>query len=145
MRDFLAEMSAALFVDGVAESIPQPLRQDDVCLMDAILSVPGTSTAHLRAFNWCWICFGVVSVSELSTANGTQLSRAAWEGARTRISPLLWPYQTKPGPKSFRIWRRLLATAFLRGHRARVSLRTRNLDLRRPLGRWLHMSEAIFL
>jgi hypothetical protein len=113
MRDFLSDMNAALFVDGVAESIPQPLREGDFCLMDAILSVPGTSTAHLRAFNRCRICFGVVFVSELATANDTRLSREAWEGTRPRASPLLWPYQPKPGPKSFRIWRRLLATAFL--------------------------------
>jgi hypothetical protein len=52
-------------------------------------------------------------------------------------------YQPQPGPKSFWVWRRLLlATAFLRGHIARVSNRTRNLDLRRPLGRWLPSSDA---
>jgi hypothetical protein len=101
MRDFLSDMNADLFGDGVAESIPQPLRQGDVCLMDAILSVPGTSTAHLRAFNRCRIFFGMVFVSELATTNGTRLSREAWEGARTRVSPLLWLYQPKPGPKSF--------------------------------------------
>jgi hypothetical protein len=62
MRDFLSDMNASIYIDGVAASLPQPLRQQgDVCLMDAILSVPGTSPAHLRAFNRCRIFFGVVS------------------------------------------------------------------------------------
>jgi hypothetical protein len=136
MCDLLFDMNASIFIDGVVASIPQPLRQGDVCLMDAILSVPGTSTAHLRAFNRCRIHFGVVFGSKVAKADGTRISRDAWEGGRTRVSPLLWPYQPQPGPKLFWVWRRLLTTAFLRGHQVRVSsrTRTRNLDLRRPLG-----------
>jgi hypothetical protein len=144
MRDFLSDMNVSIFIDGAAVSIPQPLRQGDVCLMDAILSVPGTSTAHLRVFNRCRICFGVVFVSEIATANGTSISRDTWEGGRSHVSPLLWPYQPQPGSKLFWVWRRLLVTAFLQGHRARVSSRTRNLDLGRPLGRWLLSSDTFW-
>jgi hypothetical protein len=52
------------------------------------------------------------------------------------------PYQPCPGPTSFRVWQRLLATAFFKGHRRSVSAQTRDLHLRRPLGRWLLTSTA---
>jgi hypothetical protein len=54
----------------------------------------------------------------------------------------MWPYQPKPGPKSFRVRRRLLATAFLQGQRKSVCARTLDLRLRRPLGRWLSNTDA---
>jgi hypothetical protein len=58
------------------------------------------------------------------------------------MSPLLWPYQPCPGPTSFWVWRRLLATAFWKGNRRSVSARTIDLSLRCPLGRWLWTSTA---
>jgi hypothetical protein len=111
--------------------------------MDVVLSLPDVSKAHLRAFNRCRIFFGVVHVSELGSADGASISQdVCWEGSRVRMSPLLWPYQPRSGPTSFRVWQRLLATAFLRGHRRKVSAQTRDLLLCPPLGRWLPTSTA---
>jgi hypothetical protein len=60
-------------------------------------------------------------------------SKVLWSMGRIQTPDFSLP---KPGPKSFRVWRRLLATTFLRGHRARVSATTRNLTLRRGTSRW---------
>jgi hypothetical protein len=111
--------------------------------MDAILALPDTSKPRLRAFNRCQIFFGVGHLSEIATADGTSICRDhAWNGSRHRISSLLWPYQPCPGPKSVRVWRRLLATAFLKRQRPRVSNQTIDLTLQTPVRRWLPTSFA---
>jgi hypothetical protein len=134
-------MDVSIHINGLKKTRPQPLREGDSCIMDVILSLLNVSNSQLRTFDRCHIHLGVFQVSEISSADGTSFSRDAWEGARPRISPLLWPYQPPPGPKSFRMWRQLLATAFLTGHRASVSRRTRDLRLRRPMRRWLPASD----
>jgi hypothetical protein len=80
-------------------------------------------------------------VSEITTADGTQIARDAWTGNRERYSCRLWPYQPRPGPTSFRHWRRTLATALLLGTRKQVCAKTRDLRLSQPLGAWLPGSE----
>jgi hypothetical protein len=142
LRHFLGSLDASLHVKGL--ELPQPLRDVDVCIMDATHMLPGIKKAQLQAFNRCRIYIGVIYVAEISTADGRNLSCEAWDGSRSRLSPVLWPHQPKPGPKFFRTWRRLLATAFLLSHQARVSYNTRDLTLRRPLGRWLPSSVAFW-
>jgi hypothetical protein len=145
LRQFLSKMEASLHIKGLHAKLPKPLRENDVCIMEVVLDMPSTSCAHLQAFERCRLFFGVIYLSEITTADGSAISRAAWEGTRARISQLLWPYQPQPGPKSFRAWRRLLATAFLKNHRPWVSRKTRDLTLRRPLQRWLPSSAAFRL
>jgi hypothetical protein len=142
MRAFLSEMEASIHIHGLTDSLTQPLRTVDACIMEAVTSLPNISIAHLRAFNRYRIYFGVAFVSEIGMANGSGISRDVWDGTIGPMSPLLWPYQPCPSPKSFRVWRRLLATAFLRGNRGRVSSKTLDLSLRRQLGSWLPSSES---
>jgi hypothetical protein len=110
--------------------------------MCAVVALPSLSRPQLLAFNRCRLFFGVAYLSKVSTFDGTAIASDAWDGSRQRCSPRLWPYQPIPSPKSFRVWRRLLATAFLKDHRPWVSIRTRNLILRRKLRRWLPGSQA---
>jgi hypothetical protein len=140
LREFLKTIDTSIHTAGL--SLSDPLRESDVCIMDVIHPLPSLTKAQLRAFNRYRIFFGVHYVSEITTADGRQLCHDAWDGSRHRLSPLLWPYQPEPGPKSFQTWRCLLAMAFLKCHHHRVSLRTCDLTLRRPLGRWLHNSDA---
>jgi hypothetical protein len=129
IRSFLGAMEASIHLTNRSNSPPVPLREGDVCIMDAIISLPDTSKAHLRVFNHCRIFLGVGQLSEIASANGMCISCNTWDGSCPRVSPLLWPYQPIPGPKPFRVWRRLLATAFLKGHIPRFSLRTLNFTL----------------
>jgi hypothetical protein len=142
LRPFLQQLQALIHILGIVETLPQPLREADVILMDEVLALPSLSRPHLLAFNRCRLFCGVAYLSEVSTAHGTAIARDAWDGSRPRCSPLLWPYQPMTGPKSLHVQRRLLATAFLKDHRPRVSVRTRNHTLRRKLRRWLPGSES---
>jgi hypothetical protein len=104
MRSILERMDASIHIDGVKETLPTPLRENEASIMNVILSLPHVSKSHIRAFNRCWIYFGVAQLSEIGSADGTSKSREAWEGWRPRLWPLLWPYQPCPGQTSFRVW-----------------------------------------
>ena len=108
--------------------------------MESVNQLPQITKSDSLSFNRCRIWMGMTYLSEIATSNGNDLARDAWEGTRARHTPLLWPFQPKPGPASFRIWRRLLADAFLIDDRKRVELRTKDLTLRHPVGNWLHSS-----
>jgi hypothetical protein len=142
LRQFLLDLNASIHIASLATKLLPPLRENDTNLMDAVLELPTISRPHLLAFNRCRIFFDVTYLAEISTADGTTISRDAWDGARVRYSPLLWPYQPEPGPKSFRVWRRLLATAYLQGHQPKVSIKNRDLTLQQKLRRWLPASTA---
>jgi hypothetical protein len=65
IRHFLGSLDASLHVNGL--ELPQPLRDVDVCIMDAIHTLPGLKKAQLQASNRCRIYLGVIYVSEIST------------------------------------------------------------------------------
>jgi hypothetical protein len=143
VRQFLRSIEGSLHITEVTEALPPPFRERNHCLIEVISSLPaGLTRAHALTFNRVRLFLGVFYLSELTTADGTALSRDAWDGSRPRLSPLLWPYQPQPGPKSFRVWRRLLANAFLRADHQRVSVKTRDLALRNPLRQWLPASDS---
>jgi hypothetical protein len=110
--------------------------------MEVFSTVPSATRANLAAANRVRLFYGVVYLSEITTADGISITRDVWEVHRPRISPLLWPFQPPPGPKSFRVWRCLLTDAFLRGPHLRVSVHTRDLQLCTAVGRWLSASTA---
>ena len=132
-----------MYIDDLHKHLPVPFRLRDHCLMDVMLDLPNIRKKEIRAFNRVRLYLGVTFLSEISTANGTQVDRAAWNGSRTRKSAQLWPHQPQPGPQSFRAWRRLLATAFLQGHRTRVGPQTRDLRLRTSLGSWRSTAQGV--
>jgi hypothetical protein len=137
IQDFLASSKSSIHIHNILSDFPQPNRGHDACLMNSIQTVLQTSPSHqispsdLRAFNHCRLFLQVTYLSEITTADGTSLTHDAWIGNRTQISPLLWPVQPKPGPKSFQMWRRLLATTFLKGYHKHVAPNTLDLTLKR--------------
>jgi hypothetical protein len=114
-----------------------PLRVNDTAIVKVISALPRIFRADLAAFNRCRLFLGALFLSELATADIHSLDCDAWLGTRTRHTPFLWLYQPDPGPKSWRIWRRLLATAFLDTHHKRVTKTLTDLILECPLGDWL--------
>jgi hypothetical protein len=139
-RSFLRDISGSLHVKEVNSHLPIPLRANDLCLMDTVTTLPGITQKMLETFNLVRLYLGVAFLSEISSADGRHLCRDAWQGSRTRHTPLLWPYQATPSQASFQVWRRILATAFLDGRRTRVEYRTKDLFLARSLGQWYHSS-----
>jgi hypothetical protein len=110
--------------------------------MDVLSALPNVTRAKLEACNRVRLFYGVFFLSEITTADGGSIARDAWDGSGTRFSPLLWPFQPTPGPKSFRVWRRLLTDAFLCGPHLRINSRTLDLALRNTVGRWLPASAS---
>jgi hypothetical protein len=141
IRVFLVTVCGSLYIPACLSAIPDPLRTFDRCLMDVVNSLTAVSRADYKCFNRVCIFYGALYLSEIASANGTQIARDAWSGSRPHFAPLLWPYQPRPGPRSFRVWRRLLATALIRGERKRASARTLDVTLTAPLGSWLPGSE----
>jgi hypothetical protein len=144
-RTFLASINGSLHIANLEGTVPTPLRNDDVCLIDAVLTLDDQKPADVVAFNRVRLHLGVMFLSEIAMADGRSLARDAWDGHRPRSSPYLWPYQPCPGTKSFRSWRRILANLFLSGARKRVSRCTLDLSLRHPVGSWLPNSEPFRL
>jgi hypothetical protein len=144
LKDFLSYTNGSVFLPPGDYIHWSPLREPDVAIMEIISSLDGVSKSDLKSFNRCRLNAGVLHLSEISTADGLSLSRDAWAGSRTRFSPILWPFQPSPGPLLWRVWRRLLARAFLADVPSRVSARTQDLQLNQPLGNWLPGSEWIF-
>jgi hypothetical protein len=104
LRYLLTMTNALLHIEGFTETLPPPLRENDDAIMDVIVSLSNVSKPDLRAYSRCNIYYGVTHLSEIASADGSLLARDAWDRSRLRISPTLWPYQPKPGPKSFRVW-----------------------------------------
>jgi hypothetical protein len=113
--------------------------------MYVINALPDLEKSQKAAFNRCRVFFGVTFLSKITTADDNSIARDAWDGTRPWITPLLWPHQPHVGPKTKQTLRRLLATAFLAGSQRRVSVTTRNLALRKPLGSWLPNSDGFRL
>ena len=61
---------------------------------------------QLIKFNRDRIYLVIYSIAEILTADGLKLDREAWTGERKRFTNQLWPYQERPDPTCFQIWRR---------------------------------------
>jgi hypothetical protein len=113
LKDFLSHIEGTIDIPNEQFLHWQPLRTHDCAIMESLSSLLGVSRTDLKAFNQCRLYYGVMFLSEITSADGLSLSRDAWNGTHTRYSPLLWHFQPSPGPKSWVIWRRLLARPFL--------------------------------
>jgi hypothetical protein len=86
MRSFLNQMDASIHSDGLTTTLPQPLPENDNCIMDVILSLPSISKSQLRAFNWCRIYFGA-----RFCRRHQHLTQRLGRIARPDVATPLWP------------------------------------------------------
>ena len=141
VRAFLGYIGGSVTILDALHGMPKPTRLHDLFLMDVVTALPDASKSELEGFNRVRMYYGVTLLSEISTADGMVISSDAWTGSRRRHSPLLWPYQPKPGTDSFQAWRRLLNSAFLGDQNKRVSSKTVSRYLEIPLGKWMAGSD----
>ncbi len=69
------------------------------------------STAELKHINRCRLFLRVVSLADIANGTGTHLVKWAWSGEvvqHLRRSSARWPYQIRPGARSWLLWRRAL-------------------------------------
>ena len=95
----------------------------------------GFRDGHLRRLNLCRLYLRVTTLADITTADGRQVTSAAWDGRRDPIrQPKLdWPIQGNLTAVDWTQWQTALSTAF--------SLRGRSLS--RPLGAWTDDAEDI--
>ena len=115
MRTYMATIEAKI---QMREPMLPPLqRQNDSYIMDHVLDHEKFTPANIKAINWCRIYLGVVTISDMTNANGTHILQAVWEGnleAMPTRNTWLRVHQRKPNAQSWRVWRqacRLVATA----------------------------------
>ena len=70
----------------------------------------------------------VYRLSEICTADGQNITRESLIGDHVQFTNQLWPMQTKPGPKSFRCWRRMLSKMYLKKRYVTIKILYRYCD-----------------
>lgn len=128
---FLHTLNGTLRIPSIHQVLPKKLRTHDRFLMDDLEHHNITHTER-RRFNNVRLWMRVYRLSEICTVDGHQVSLESWTGQHITYTNHLWPMQAKPGPKSFRCWRRMLSRMYLK-HKT-VSIRTKNLDINTELG-----------
>ena len=129
VRQFLLEIECTIEISQ--PFLPNLQRDNDCFLMDQAISA-GFTGKDLRLLNACRLFLGVVLLSDIATLDGKHISPNAINGIKSTVSEPkgLLPYQSKPGPQSWALWRRFLRT-FTGPGRTNSTLST-------SLGRWLH-------
>jgi hypothetical protein len=76
---------------------PQPNRQNDVAVMEALTKTGDFSAKDLREINRCRIYLRVFYISDISTFNGQEIAAWAQKGRRDggRKSTWEWPVQQR--------------------------------------------------
>ena len=131
LRKFLASINGTIELDE--DFVPPLQRENDTYLMDAVLDSGKFKDAQITAINYCRLYLQVVTLSDISTADGTSLDMHKRDGHWSLLSSrttLNWINQERPPEKAWGTWRR-----------ACDLWATRNGKLKRPLGCWLHPPE----
>jgi hypothetical protein len=74
---FLTGINGSLHIAELQGTVPPPIWNDDVCLMEAVLTSANQKPAAVAAFNRARLHFGVMFLSEIATADGRALARDA--------------------------------------------------------------------
>ena len=114
-----------------------PLRQvNDVYIMDEVLK-HDFNAADLSHFNQCRLYLKALTLADLTTSDGSQLTQSIMSGThngRTHQN-LLWPEWGRPKASSWTVWRRILQLVFTN----KVSL-----YLVQPLAAWINFDYTIW-
>ena len=112
----------------------QPTREYDSHIMDDV-HLLGLKKMELIRFNRCRIFLHITTLSDACTTDGLSITSDAWTGVRTNCRISLFANQGNPDPKSWRIWRRILARLYLL-EGPKYTVRSKTLLLTIPLTHW---------
>ena len=86
-------------------------RIGDTMLMEAFID-SGYAIADLKAINRCRIFSRVSTLSDITTGDGKYLTNFALKGHIHAVDNYSWPLQSRPPPRDWKVWRRLLRQTF---------------------------------
>ena len=66
--------------------------------------------SDIKLVNACRLFLGITMLSDIVTAEGTEIRPEIWQGKKKVLDQHkgLIPYQSKPYPKAWSLWRKLL-------------------------------------
>src|SRR5512145_2699248 len=114
--------------------IPKKQRDNDVYLMDKVLTTPKMSPADIRKFNYCRLYLGAVTLADITNAAGTHIDASIYDGHKIERSNMPcrnWHlvHQKNPNNTSWAVWRRILRSFT-------TTPKGTTLKLSQPLGNW---------
>ena len=134
MRSFLSQVDCRIELEQTF--VPNRQREQDAFLMDLALAHT-TSSTDLKVINACCLYLGATFVSDISTPEGSKITRAAYDGRMDILTQHrgLIPYQRRPGPQSWTKWRKFLNS---------LLSSTQYRRLAQPLGKWYFGGSSTF-
>ena len=103
IRKYLRDIDATIKIHPT--SIPPPLRQDDIAIMDKVFQIDHAfNEIQLQQINSCRLFLGVTYLSEICNVNGTNLIPGIEDGDTSNLqcTPTLDKiYQPSPGIRSW--------------------------------------------
>jgi hypothetical protein len=125
---YLFSINGSIEVDT---NIIQPLQRIHDCyLMDAVLATDQFTPKHVRMIHYCRLYLQVLTLSDITLANGTHLDPALYQGQRSILSNTTRSHhfrQDRPSPAAWKQWQ----------HACRLWSKPDG-RLHQPLGAWLH-------
>jgi hypothetical protein len=105
VRNFLHTIKAGISIYSL--EVPQLQRQNDVYLMDVILEKGNFIAAEIRRLNYCRLYLGAITLSDITTVNGTLIDPGKKQGMPSLFSSL--PIQNiivqeRPADKEWKLW-----------------------------------------
>lgn len=93
---------------------PPLTHSNDINLMDKITKVLNIASSSVNTFNACREYLQIINLSDIISKNGREIRRDILYPPTIYYprSPLNWPYQPRPSPEAWAIWRNLLSHHF---------------------------------
>ena len=127
VRGYLATVGGSLQLDQ--DTVPKLQRQHDKFIMDIVIASGKFKPFQIRMVNYCRLYLRVLTVADISNANGTSITPGAFQGLPSAIntnSNWCHVHQKRPGSRAWQAWRKACRIFSDRG--------TQVLD--QPLGPW---------
>ena len=113
------------------ENLPhfEKRRKYDCLLMERLFNHPDIPKQHIKPFNRCRLFLKAISLSDITTGDGSLITNEAWKGHQltSQSRSYTWPKWNRPNSYHWNIWRKCLGILFTNGSTQRLS---------QPLGKW---------
>ena len=107
IRSFLRHINAHLELDE--DFVPPLQREFDAHIMDIVIDSKKFANCEIERINYCRLYLQVHTISDITKSSGVWLHQEFLQGKHTIETPTTTEIkfnQQRPGPKSWRLWRR---------------------------------------
>lgn len=141
IREQLAEINASLWIEDVWK--PQPHREHDEFIMDKFLQIPGITNGELRQANAVRLYMRILTIADIADPSGEFIPDGMLTGDWQAGTDIYWPYQARPPPEFWAVFRRCLRLTFCTSTSPNQPI-TNGMDLDKHLGVWLPVKRHVW-